>query len=223
MMETQEALITHVFEQYEFKGWFITIENWNSTNQLIGFATPTKYSHLLNADNYYFIDEIADENGIKREIDEDEGEYYEDFEYMILDPSDETHTWLTGVNMESSSCVLDYLIKEILFKLNPPKTDIEQFLGIKRFDDTKYIVLKQIQKKTITPKLSKKNRGFNHTAWATLVKLRDGKCKECNSVYDLHAHHIKPYKSDPELRHDVNNGVTLCGYCHREWHKKNGR
>jgi 5-methylcytosine-specific restriction endonuclease McrA len=143
-------------------------------------------------------------------------------DYDILEPG-ETHTWLTGVYMKSASCVLDYMVKEILSKLHPPKNNIESFLGMSRFDDTKYIVLKQVQKKTITPKSSKKQRGFNHVAWSSLVKLRDGKCKECGSVYDLHAHHIKQYKSHPELRHDVNNGITLCGNCHRKWHSENGR
>ena len=87
----------------------------------------------------------------------------------------------------------------------------------------KTIVLKQLYKKSITPKTSKNKRGFHQVAWASMVKLRDGKCTECGSVYDLHAHHIKPYKDYPELRHDVNNGITLCGQCHRKWHKENGK
>ena len=87
----------------------------------------------------------------------------------------------------------------------------------------KTVVLKQITKKSITPKSSKKQRGFNQVAWSSMVKLRDEKCKKCGSVYDLHAHHIKSYKEHPELRYDVNNGITLCGVCHRLEHKLNGR
>ena len=69
------AVFSTVFEQYEFKGWLITIENYRGTDELIGFATPTKYAHLLNADNYYYRDEIAEENKIKSKINEDGDEY----------------------------------------------------------------------------------------------------------------------------------------------------
>ena len=67
------VVFSTVFEQYEFKGWLITIENYCGTEELIGFATPTKYAHLLNADNYYYIDEIAEENKMLNCIIEDDG------------------------------------------------------------------------------------------------------------------------------------------------------
>jgi len=60
--------------------------------------------------------------------------------------------------------------------------------------------------------------------WAALVKHRDGyKCTQCKSEVELHAHHIKQYKDHPELRLDLNNGLTLCANCHRKHHKENGR
>lgn len=203
------AVFSTVFEQYEFKGWLITIENYSGTDELIGFATPTKYAHLLNADNYYYIDEIAEENKIKSKINEDGDEYYEDLTYIIAEPDDVVVNFIAGVNTKSASCVLDYMVNEIIRELD--------------IDYPNTIVLKQVYKKSITPKVGKRKTGFLHQAWASLVKDRDKKCTECGSVYDLHAHHIKQYKSHPELRNDVNNGITLCGNCHRKWHSENGR
>jgi hypothetical protein len=212
-----------VFEQYEFKGWLITIETYyRDTNTLIGFATPTKYAHLLNVDNYYWFSEIAEENGIEIKIDEYGDEYYEDFDYIVAEPDDVIVNFLAKVDTTKASCVLDYMVKGIL-RHTTEQDDMERYLGISRFDDTKMVVLKQIQKKSIVPKIGKRKTGFLHQAWASLVKERDKKCTECGSVYDLHAHHIKQYKSHPELRYDVNNGITLCGNCHRKWHSENGR
>jgi hypothetical protein len=53
------------------------------------------------------------------------------------------------------------------------------------------------------------------------VRARDGKCVECGTADDLHAHHIKPKHSHPELKLDPNNGKTLCYRCHKREHEKN--
>lgn len=58
--------------------------------------------------------------------------------------------------------------------------------------------------------------------WRREVFERDDyTCQSCgdragngHEVY-LHAHHIKSWAKFPELRWDINNGVTLCKYCHR--------
>lgn len=57
--------------------------------------------------------------------------------------------------------------------------------------------------------------------WADEVKQRDGKCVECGSPHDLHAHHIQPKATNPELMLDVTNGKTLCYRCHKAEHEKN--
>jgi 5-methylcytosine-specific restriction endonuclease McrA len=237
------AVLSTVFEQYEFKGYLITIQNYMGTDDLIGFATPTKYAHLLNADNYSFLEAIAEDNGIK----DGEGDLMPgvdgDFHYIVLEP-DDVVTYLKGIDTKSASSVLDDMVKEIL---------TEHFMNSKFYEDkcnefghkeggvnwitgfeqqqwkgeymieNSPIVLKQIYKKSVIPKVGKRKTGYLGNAWAALVKERDKKCTECGSVYDLHAHHIKQYKSHPELRNDVNNGITLCGNCHRKWHSENGR
>lgn len=191
---------SNVFEQYEFKGWLITIENYMGTDDLIGFATPTKYAHLLDSSSYYLIDEII------KNVPEIK---YEDLNYLVAEPDDVMVNFCAGVDTKSPSHVLDYMVNRIIIEL-----------GIER---PATIVLKQINRKSIKPKVGKRQTGFLHVAWASLVKERDKKCTECGSVYDLHAHHVKSYKSHPELRNDVNNGITLCGGCHRKWHRENGK
>jgi hypothetical protein len=116
---------------------------------------------------------------------------------------------------------LDYYIQytQSQYHLDSLIGQINEFLEI----EPKTVVLKQIKNKSTTPKSSKNKRGFNQVAWSSMVKLRDGKCTKCSSVYDLHAHHIEAFKDNEALRYDVNNGVTLCGQCHREYHKKNGK
>lgn len=57
--------------------------------------------------------------------------------------------------------------------------------------------------------------------WADSVKARDGKCVECGKEEDLHAHHIKPKSTHPELSLDPSNGKTLCYRCHKAEHEKN--
>ena len=55
--------------------------------------------------------------------------------------------------------------------------------------------------------------------WAREVKDRDGyKCQECGTTEDLEAHHIKSWADYPNLRLDVNNGITLCHACHVKRH-----
>ena len=45
--------------------------------------------------------------------------------------------------------------------------------------------------------------------WSKAVRDRDGKCQECGKTTDLHAHHIKPKSTHPELALVLENGKTL--------------
>jgi 5-methylcytosine-specific restriction endonuclease McrA len=193
------TLVTTVSEKYEYQNFLITIETFRGGEDLIAFAVQTKYAHLIDVYNYDFLYEESLLGDI--EIPEDE------IPYLVLEPED-TITNLTGADTTSVTSMLDAIVQEINGYL-----DIEP----------KTVVLKQISKKTIHPKSTKKQRGFNQVAWSTLVKLRDGKCTECGSVYDLHAHHIKSFSEHEELRYDVNNGITLCGPCHRKHHSEKGK
>jgi len=55
--------------------------------------------------------------------------------------------------------------------------------------------------------------------WAKTIKARDCKCMKCGETNDLHAHHIKPKSTHPELTLVIDNGITLCYRCHKKEHE----
>ena len=59
--------------------------------------------------------------------------------------------------------------------------------------------------------------GQLHREWSNSVKKRDEyKCKidnqDCKGI--LESHHILSWKDNPELRYELNNGITLCHFHH---------
>lgn len=84
--------------------------------------------------------------------------------------------------------------------------------------------------------LTKRNKHGNafDREWRIKVFKRDDyTCQGCGIRGGrLQAHHIKPYREYPELRHDIDNGQTLCIDCHKQtdtygwskyWHKRDSR
>lgn len=59
---------------------------------------------------------------------------------------------------------------------------------------------------------------LDYRLWRNAVFERDDwTCQHCKVRGGvLHADHIKPYVTHPDLRLDVNNGRTLCAPCHRK-------
>lgn len=57
--------------------------------------------------------------------------------------------------------------------------------------------------------------------WRYDVMMRDRfTCQHCGDARggNLHAHHIKPFSTHPELRTVIANGITLCEPCHKAVH-----
>lgn len=51
--------------------------------------------------------------------------------------------------------------------------------------------------------------------WRRRVCRRDKYvCQRCGSRWEVCAHHIRPWKTFPKLRYDVDNGICLCRKCH---------
>lgn len=66
---------------------------------------------------------------------------------------------------------------------------------------------------------SRRRRNHNQSAWVSaILKRSGGECEKCGARGHLHAHHIKPVETHPELRLDRGNGIALCHLCHWEIH-----
>ena len=77
----------------------------------------------------------------------------------------------------------------------------------------------------ITP-LNQIIRGsFKYRLWRESIFARDNyTCQKCGyKGGELNAHHIQNFSSVIELRTSIENGITLCEKCHREFHKIYGK
>jgi len=184
-----------VLEQYDFNEHIITIWDAYGNNFLNAIAVEKRYAHIINHENYWNEDDILKANNIN--IDNDNMCYvlYEFDDFLVN----------ANCNTKSAESILKFVCKDI------------------NESDDNILVVKQIKARNRSYNISRNKRGFSNTAWSHLVRERDKKCIECGSEYQLHAHHIKSYKSFPELRFEVSNGITLCSSCHRKLHKKIGR
>ena len=73
----------------------------------------------------------------------------------------------------------------------------------------------------ITPKNHAIRQSTEYKDWRKAVYKRDEyECVECGKTGNLEAHHIKPFSKYPDLRMDIDNGITLCPKCHKQIHKQ---
>jgi len=66
--------------------------------------------------------------------------------------------------------------------------------------------------------------GVNAKKWSKQTMERDNyTCQICNQHGGkLNAHHLNGWNAFPEQRFDLDNGVTLCTDCHKEFHSEYG-
>ena len=92
-------------------------------------------------------------------------------------------------------------------------------LGAKRSKQTRKKISDTLSKKkgwvTNVNRLIRASETYKQ--WRSDVFSRDNwTCQGCKEVGgELNAHHIKSWKDFPELRFNVDNGITLCKKCHK--------
>lgn len=74
----------------------------------------------------------------------------------------------------------------------------------------------------VTPAHNQIRNSEEYQAWRVAVYKRDGfKCQHCKKPdLRLNAHHLKSFSEYPDLRFNVDNGITLCEQCHKKVHAK---
>lgn len=78
----------------------------------------------------------------------------------------------------------------------------------------------------ISPENEKERYSFEYEEWRKKVFERDHfTCQVCG--YDkghiLIAHHLKSFSEYPELRFDIDNGLTVCKACHNKLHPERNK
>ena len=108
--------------------------------------------------------------------------------------------------------------------------------GMKKIWTSEFMKGRKLSQET-KDKMSKSKTGSNHPNWQggktdELRKARNSKeikewrklvferdnytCQYCGvRGCKLEAHHIKDFANNIELRYELNNGITLCEYCHK--------
>lgn len=71
--------------------------------------------------------------------------------------------------------------------------------------------------------VSKNEEKGRNPIWREKVILRDKVCQCCGFDKHLEAHHIFSYRDNEKLRDKLENGITLCKFCHKKYHSAYGR
>ena len=66
--------------------------------------------------------------------------------------------------------------------------------------------------------MAKWRRRKEYRVWRVKVIRRDGCCVICGTRKSRQAHHLDHAMYFKEKRYDVDNGVTLCRWCHINFH-----
>lgn len=71
-----------------------------------------------------------------------------------------------------------------------------------------------------------KKEASRNANWRNAVLKRDNHTCQCcgyDKLKNLEAHHIYGFRDNPEYADRVDNGITLCKFCHKKYHSDFGR
>ena len=67
----------------------------------------------------------------------------------------------------------------------------------------------------------RERRSYDAKIWRESCLKRDEyKCTLCGAKDKLHVHHVLEFENYPDRRWDLNNGNTVCVFCHEKIHKR---
>lgn len=76
-------------------------------------------------------------------------------------------------------------------------------------------------KRTIADQSTVKSQRSKLKSWKSEIHFRDGNsCLSCGDESNLVAHHLESFAHNKYLRNAVDNGITLCADCHKDFHKR---
>lgn len=105
-----------------------------------------------------------------------------------------------------------YALGSAYLDLDADRTVASQTPRVKRKDEQR--------RPSLRKRYSRRN-DCGLSAWRKRVLARDsGMCTNCGTTNNLVVHHIRPYASNPLLRTETSNGITLCWECHVAEHKR---
>lgn len=81
-------------------------------------------------------------------------------------------------------------------------------------------IVKTTSTKPINDKYGRSKRKADREWQKAIRDKYDCLCQRCGKYEKyIHAHHISTRSQRPDLKHDINNGITLCNSCHTWVHK----
>lgn len=146
----------------------------------------------------------------------------------------ENHPTYSQVETECSYCGKSFMIQPYKLKENQNhycsrECQHKSLLGRHLSDDHKQKLRDNVPKgkdsphwkhdKTDEERLNERSYPEYHQ-WERAVKERDNYTCQCCGKRggNLNSHHLNGYHWDKDHRHNVDNGITLCVNCHKEFH-----